>query len=181
MPASFAAYSSRICTDTRAGTQRYTKSFDAKVPREIAGKIRVTIVIGSKKSIGPSGMSAVQAVVATICGTQHTRVIMKEHGERKLKYDIKVYFDCAHVAAQIQPALTVEAILAALPAQVPYSPCVCEVKFFLRSHSHTNSHHPLLHCLPLYIAISHSLAHTHRTGAAGQRVAVIFRRAVRCE
>jgi hypothetical protein len=40
--------------------------------------------------------------------------MVKEEGERLMKYRVKVYFDSGKAAAEMQPALSVETILAAL-------------------------------------------------------------------
>jgi hypothetical protein len=84
--------------------------------------MKVSIVMGSKKSIGLDGMTAVRAVITDICGMPETRVIVKEDGERLMKYHVKVYFDSVNTAAEMQPTLRVETILAVLRTdQVPYS------------------------------------------------------------
>jgi hypothetical protein len=72
-------------------------------------------------------MTVVRALIADICGMPETRVIVKEDGERLMKYHVKVYFDSVNTAAEMQPALRVETILAVLPSeQIRYharSPC----------------------------------------------------------
>ena len=73
--------------------------------------------MGSNESIGVNVYNVLRDVITVVCVTTPTRVIITQHGDRKMKYHVKVYVDSAKDAGEMQPTLRIETILGGLHTQ----------------------------------------------------------------
>jgi hypothetical protein len=98
--------------------QNRTKSFDASIPRAVAGKARVHFRIGSANiALSDLDLQALRVVLVHTTGIQPAAVIFEQTGQVTHKTDVKIYVDSEREGAEVCTNLNPESIFADLLQQ----------------------------------------------------------------